>query len=77
MNHYNRKIARERLHKFFNSSLNLIRNSFSGLTLDGIVIALGGDLLSGEIHSELRGLVGFDVETVMIEVGIAHNTCFG
>ena len=54
MNHYNREIARERLHKFFNSSLNLIRNSFSGLTLDGIVIALGGDLLSGEIHSELR-----------------------
>jgi hypothetical protein len=65
MNCYNRKIARERLHKFFESACILIRSSFSGLIIDGVVIALGGDLLSGEIHSELRETNAFPLlETV-------------
>ncbi len=52
-NAYNRKIAESRLKEFFLSTIKLGHQYFSGLTYPGIVIPLGGDMFSGNIHDEL------------------------
>lgn len=54
VNAYNRKIAEKRLRMFFTSAVKLAKHYFSGLNYPGIVLALGGDNVSGNIHEELR-----------------------
>ncbi len=53
-NAYNLKIADLRLKRFFSKTIDLARTYFAGVTYDGIVLALGGDLVSGDIHDELE-----------------------
>ena len=53
-NAYNLKIADQRLNRFFDKTIALSRDHFSGVTYDGIVLNLGGDLVSGDIHDELQ-----------------------
>lgn len=53
-NAYSREIAEQRLHRTFTSSVKVLRDHFAGLTYPGAVIMLGGDMLSGNIHEELR-----------------------
>lgn len=52
-NAYNMKIAELRTEAFFEKTINISRNFLAGVTYDGIVLALGGDLVSGVIHDEL------------------------
>lgn len=52
-NAYNREIAEYRLNRFFTSIPKLTREYISGVKYDGIVLALGGDIISGTIHHEL------------------------
>jgi predicted phosphodiesterase len=52
-NAYNRVIATERLHYTFKTAVHLLKRHMSKPKYDGIVLALGGDLLSGNIHEEL------------------------
>lgn len=54
VNAYNRKIAEKRLRMFFTSTVKLAKHYFSGLNYPGIVMAMGGDNVSGNIHEELR-----------------------
>ena len=54
LNAYNRDIAEKRLRLCIESTINIAREYFSGLTYDGFLLMLGGDLLSGIIHQELR-----------------------
>lgn len=54
LNEYNLDIAYKRSARVFNTSLDLLFNHMSGQTYDGVVIALGGDMLSGNIHEELQ-----------------------
>lgn len=52
-NAYNLRIADLRLRRFFEKIIALSRDYFAGVTYDGIVLNLGGDLVSGDIHDEL------------------------
>ena len=53
-NAYNRAIAEQRLERTAHNFVKVARDYWSGLTYDGAVVALGGDIFSGEIHDELR-----------------------
>jgi len=53
-NAYNLRIADLRLQRFFTKTIELARTYFAGVTYDGIVLALGGDMVSGDIHDELE-----------------------
>ena len=54
LNEYNLSIANARADKAFQIPLELLFKHQSGLMYEGIVCALGGDMLSGNIHDELR-----------------------
>jgi hypothetical protein len=53
-NEYNLVIAHERLKRVITSSVRLLRDYLTGGEYDGFVLALGGDMVSGNIHEELR-----------------------
>jgi len=53
VNSYNRKIAEQRLERTFTGAVEITQRYWSGITYDGIVCALGGDMFSGDIHEEL------------------------
>jgi hypothetical protein len=52
-NAYNLKIAEARLERFFRRTTFIARNYLAGVHYDGIVLALNGDMVSGDIHDEL------------------------
>ena len=54
MNKYNLPIARKRLERVFETTVRLLRDYLVGGNYDGIVLPLGGDMLSGNIHDEIR-----------------------
>lgn len=53
VNEYDREIATKRIQHTFNTSIDILFNRTKNPKYDGMVIALGGDLLSGNIHEEL------------------------
>lgn len=54
LNAYTRAIADQRIRRAFNGSILMARDYLSGVQYDGMNLFLGGDLLSGIIHEELR-----------------------
>jgi len=52
-NAYNRDIGVKRLRKFFEKIVLLSNDYLTGLDYSGCVLFLGGDLFSGDIHTEL------------------------
>lgn len=54
LNAYNRKIAERRLKLCIERTIELAREYLQGLVYDGFLLMLGGDILSGIIHQELR-----------------------
>jgi hypothetical protein len=54
VNAYNRKIALKRLKKFFDSTLQLTFDHMKGIQMQGLVMPMGGDMFSGNIHEELK-----------------------
>lgn len=53
LNAYNREIALMRLKKWSQGIIKMSRHYLSGVTYDGMVLVLGGDIFSGDIHEEL------------------------
>jgi predicted phosphodiesterase len=53
VNEYNRDVATKRLQHTFNQSISLLTEHMADPVYEGFVLALGGDLLSGNIHEEL------------------------
>jgi hypothetical protein len=53
LNAYNREIAGQRLERAFTGAVKVARDYLSGITIDGVVILWGGDIISGDIHGEL------------------------
>lgn len=53
-NAYNLRIADLRLRAFFENAIELARRWAPAYEYDGIVLVLGGDMVSGSIHDELR-----------------------
>lgn len=52
-NKYDTQIAEQRTQRFFSKTVEMARSYFAGVKYDGIVLALGGDIVSGDIHDEL------------------------
>jgi hypothetical protein len=53
VNCYNVEIARKRAERFFKTALELSTEYWSGPPPQRLILVLGGDLISGEIHEEL------------------------
>lgn len=53
VNCYNRDIAMLRLKRWAEKLIIMSRDHLAGLTWDGVVIPLNGDIFSGDIHEEL------------------------
>jgi len=53
LNAYNRDIAVMRLQRWTQNVVKLSRNYLSGVNYDGVVLILGGDIFTGDIHEEL------------------------
>lgn len=53
LNAFNRQIAKLRLERWAQNVIKLARHHFNGVKYDGVVILLGGDIFSGDIHEEL------------------------
>lgn len=53
VNEYNLEIARERLTRLIDTTIDLLSNHMVNPQYPGIVFALGGDMVSGNIHEEL------------------------
>jgi len=68
-NEFNRAIAIARLKKLCQVTIDLAKNHMTDPAYPGIIIALGGDIISGMIHEELRetneGTLGACVEEVI------------
>lgn len=54
LNGYNPAIQSKRVKNFFNNVLELSFDYLKGFTYDGLVLSCLGDILSGDIHEELR-----------------------
>lgn len=54
LNCYNRRIAEQRIKRGAEGAVKICRDYLSGLEYEGLNLMLGGDLLSGDIHDELR-----------------------
>lgn len=67
-NAFNLEIAEQRTQRFFERTIHVARTYVAGVTYDGVVLALGGDLVSGDIHDEL-------VETNEVSTYRAIETC--
>jgi transposase-like protein/predicted phosphodiesterase len=53
MNAYGPKIMQERLHRLFSAACEIGMRWMDGAECDGVLLTLGGDLISGDIHEEL------------------------
>lgn len=53
LNAYNREIAVTRIRRFFNKVISIPRDHLGGSEYDGVVLFVGGDMISGDIHEEL------------------------
>jgi predicted phosphodiesterase len=53
LNAYNREIASARLRRYFNRVISIPRDHFAGPEYSGVVVFMGGDMISGDIHDEL------------------------
>jgi|GEM_PF-931102 len=67
-NEYNRGIAAQRLERVFTKAVYLLEDVFTKAEYPGIVLALGGDMMSGVIHEELRETNGGPIFTAMFDL---------
>lgn len=54
VNSYNRKIAQARAKRFFTTVFDLATDHWTGPRPARVIVIIGGDMISGENHSELR-----------------------
>ncbi len=53
INAFNREIAERRLHQVVEGTVKLLKQYVAGVTFDGLLVALLGDIITGVIHDEL------------------------
>lgn len=54
LNEYNPDVFRRRLRRMFAAAIEILPRWASDCSLEGVVVALNGDLISGDIHDEIR-----------------------
>jgi len=70
VNQYNTTIAKRRLRRVLDGSVKLLRHTLAPGQFGGMVVVLGGDMVDGVIHDELRDTAD---ETVMQSVITLHD----
>ena len=75
VNSYNITIARERCQNLFNRFVDTYKNKIKGVDYPGCVLVLGGDMLSGNIHEELRE--SNDDDLLPCIVSLTEELCSG
>lgn len=66
VNAYNRDIATSRLQRYFRSLVKLKGVHLSGINIDGLVLMLAGDMVSGTIHDELVATNEFSITDTIV-----------
>lgn len=67
-NAYNRAIAKDRIKRLVDTTLDLTLNHMTTPKYPGIIVILGGDMISGGIHDELRETNEGPVTVTLVEV---------
>ena len=67
-NKFNRAIARERLRKLVDSTLDLALHHMVKPEYPGIVVCLGGDMITGAIHDDLKETNDGPVQVALLDV---------
>jgi hypothetical protein len=67
-NVFNRKIARERIHRLVDSTIDLTLHHMVKPNYPGIIICLGGDMITGAIHEDLRETNDGPVQVALLDV---------
>jgi hypothetical protein len=68
VNEYNMEIARERLTRLIDTTIDLLTNHMVNPQYPGIVFALGGDMVSGNIHEELSETNDMPIMPVVLDL---------
>ncbi len=68
VNQYNLAIARDRLKFSVETAINLLRILDPEMRYPGIVVPLGGDMVSGNIHDELQATNELDTMPTLIDL---------
>ena len=68
VNSYNMKIAHKRAKKMIEVAIDLLNNHMVNPKYPGIVFALGGDMVSGDIHEELMATNDAEIMPVVIDL---------
>lgn len=71
VNEFNIGIAHSRAQRMVEKTITLLRQCFAGADYPGIVFALGGDMVSGDIHEELQASNEVEImPTVLDLIGV-------
>jgi hypothetical protein len=68
MNAFNRKISKQRVQRFGETIIDLCFNHMTTPTYPGCVFAVGGDMITGGIHEDLRETNDGPVTLAVVEV---------
>jgi len=68
VNNFNMQISEQRINKVVDSAISLTSNYFAKPAYSGFVMPLGGDMISGNIHDELRETNGALILEVVIDL---------
>jgi hypothetical protein len=68
VNKYDLSIAHARARKLIERAVHLLRNCFVGARYPGIVFALGGDMVSGDIHEELQATNEMEIMPTVVDL---------
>ena len=68
VNRYSVAIAQERLRTMVEVAIDLLRNHIASGEYPGIVFALGGDMVSGDIHEELSATNEQEIMPILVDV---------
>ena len=77
VNKYNRKIAHERARSTVEAAIHLLKILSPKLDYLGIVVPLGGDIISGNIHDELTTTNEFNTMPTILDVLGVLKWCIG
>lgn len=68
VNQYNLAIAHDRARTLVNRTIDLLNNHVVNPNYPGIVLALGGDMVSGSIHEELEATNEMEIMAVAVDI---------
>lgn len=75
VNEYNLTIARQRARTMIEVTVDLLKNHISNKGYPGIVFALGGDMVTGDIHEELSATNEKEIMPTVVELWATLAWC--